>query len=155
MKREKIMNQQLGRPVEILLAEDNPGDVVLTQEAFQDSKIINNLHVVHDGEEAIGFLRRQGKYASANRPDLILLDLNMPKKDGREVLAEIKSDESLKKIPVVVMTSSKAESDVVQTYNLHVNSYIVKPLNLERFAAVVETIEDFWFSIVVLPTHKE
>jgi len=143
---------QLARPIEILLVEDNPGDVVLTREAFQDAKIANNITVVNDGEEALYYLNQEGKYSDAIRPDLVLLDLNLPKKDGREVLAGIKENALLKRIPVVIMTSSKAESDVVQTYNLHANSYLVKPVNLGSFAQIVETIENFWFTVVVLPS---
>ena len=142
------------RPIEILLVEDNPGDVRLTKEGLQDGKLINDLHVAADGEEALAFLRRQGKHANAVRPDLILLDLNLPKKDGREVLAEIKEDPDLKRIPVVVLTSSKADEDVLKSYNLHVNCYITKPINLERFMAVVKSIKDFWLAVVTLPNHK-
>jgi CheY-like chemotaxis protein len=139
------------RPIEILLVEDNPGDVRLTQENFKASKIRNNLYVANDGVEAMTFLRREGKYGDAVRPDLILLDLNLPKMDGREVLAEIKADGELKSIPVVVLTISKAEQDVLKTYNLHANCYITKPIGLEQFAKVVKAIESFWLSIVTLP----
>jgi CheY-like chemotaxis protein len=141
------------RPVEILMAEDNPGDVRLTQEALKESKILNHLHVVGDGEEAMAFLRRQGKYAAAARPDLILLDLNMPKMDGRSVLAEVKGDAELRRIPVVVLSSSSAEQDIVKSYDLHANCYITKPVDLEQFSVVVKTVEEFWFSIVKLPAH--
>jgi CheY-like chemotaxis protein len=138
-------------PIEILLIEDNPGDVRLTQEALREGKVINNLNVVSDGEAALEFLRRKGPYAKATRPDVILLDLNLPRKDGREVLAEIKEDPDLKRIPVVVITSSSAEEDVLRSYNLHANCYISKPVDLEQFIAVVKSIEDFWMGIVKLP----
>jgi two-component system, chemotaxis family, response regulator Rcp1 len=146
-----VNKNQLARPVEILLVEDNPGDVDLTREALEVSKIHNTLHVTMDGVEAINFLRKKGKYKDAVRPDIILLDLNLPKKDGREVLGEIKQDEDLKRIPVVILTTSSAEEDVLKTYNLHANCYITKPLDLNQFIKVVKTIEDFWLSIVVLP----
>jgi CheY-like chemotaxis protein len=138
-------------PIEILLIEDNPGDVRLTQEALREGKVINNLNVVSDGVAAIEFLRQKGRYANATRPDVILLDLNLPRKDGREVLAEIKEDPELKRIPVVVITSSRAEEDVLRSYNLHANCYISKPVDLEQFVAVVKSIEDFWMGIVKLP----
>jgi len=140
-----------GRPVEILLVEDNPGDVRLTRESLKDSKLLNHISVVGDGEEAMAFLRREGKYVEATRPDLILLDLNLPKKDGREVLAEIKTDEQLRRIPVVILTTSSAEQDILKTYDLHANCYITKPVNLDQFSAVVRGIEEFWFTIVKLP----
>ena len=138
-------------PIEILLIEDNPGDVRLTKEALRDSKVINNLSVVSDGVQALEFLHREGRYADAVRPDVILLDLNLPRKDGREVLEEIKANPDLKRIPVVVITSSSAEEDVLRSYNLHANCYISKPVNLEQFIAVVKSIEDFWMGIVKLP----
>ena len=141
----------LGRPVEILLVEDNPGDVDLTRETLQDSKLLNHMNVVGNGVEAMAYLRRQGKYAEATRPDLVLLDLNLPKKDGREVLAEVKADERLRRIPVVVLTTSSAEKDILETYDLHANCYITKPVNLDQFSAVVRAIEEFWFTIVKLP----
>jgi CheY-like chemotaxis protein len=141
----------MGKPVEVLLVEDNPGDVRLTLEALKDGKVNNHLSVVEDGVEALAFLRREGKYADAPRPDLIFLDLNLPKKDGREVLAEIKTDEDLKRIPVVVLTTSKAEEDILKTYNLHANCYITKPVDFDQFVIVVRLIEDFWFTIVKLP----
>ena len=140
-----------GRPVEILLVEDNPGDVRLTQEAFKENKLLNHLSVVWDGEEAMAFLRQEGEYANAERPDLILLDLNLPKKDGREVLAEVKADEDLRRIPVVVLTTSSAEQDILKSYNLHANCYITKPVDLDQFIKIVKTIEDFWLTIVKLP----
>lgn len=141
------------RHIEILLVEDNPGHVRLTQEAFKEIKLSNQLHVVRDGEEAMAFLHRQGQYANAVRPDLILLDLNLPKKDGRQVLAELKADEALKRIPVVVLTTSKAEQDITQVYDLHTNCYITKPIDMEQFITVVQAIGDFWLSIVKLPSH--
>jgi two-component system, chemotaxis family, response regulator Rcp1 len=139
------------QPIEILLVEDNPGDVRLTTEALKDSKLHNNLSVVEDGVEAMAFLRREGKYANAARPDIILLDLNLPRKDGREVLEEIKNDEDFKRIPVVVLTTSQDEQDILATYNLHANCYITKPVDLSRFITIVKNIENFWFSIVKLP----
>jgi len=139
----------------ILLVEDNPGDVDLTKEALANSKMHNTLHVVMDGMEAMAFLHREGKYAGVDHPDIILLDLNLPKKDGREVLAEIKADEALKRIPVVILTTSSAEEDVLKTYNLHANCYITKPIDLNQFIKVVKTIEDFWLSIVVLPPDSK
>lgn len=146
-----MSSQALGRPVEILLVEDNPGDVRLMQEGFKESKVRNTLHVVRDGVEALAFLRGGGEYADAPRPDLVLLDLNLPKKDGREVLAEIKEDPDLKRIPVVVLTISKAEEDILRSYNLHANCYITKPVDLEQFLGVVKAIDEFWFTIVKLP----
>ena len=141
----------VGRPVEILLVEDNPGDVRLTREALREGKVRNNLHVASDGVEALAFLRKEGPYAAAVRPDLILLDLNLPRKDGREVLKEIKADPALRHIPVVVLTSSQAEEDIVRAYDLHANCYVTKPVDLDQFIRVVEAIEDFWFTIVKLP----
>ena len=146
-----MMVSELVKPVEILLVEDNPGDVRLTKEALTGAKVINHLTVLKDGVEALTFLRREGQYANAPRPHLILLDLNLPKKDGREVLAEIKDDEKLKRIPVVVLTTSQNEQDVLKTYNLHANCYVTKPVDLEQFITVVKSIEDFWLGIVVLP----
>jgi len=140
-----------GRAIEILLVEDNPGDVRLTVEGLKESKMRNNLHVARDGVEAMEFLRRTGPYSDAMRPDLILLDLNLPRMDGREVLAEVKSDAKLKTIPVVVLTTSRAEQDVLRSYELQANCYITKPVDLEQFIAVVKSIEDFWFTIVTLP----
>jgi chemotaxis family two-component system response regulator Rcp1 len=143
----------IGKPIEILLVEDNPGDVRLTMEAFKENKMRNSLHVVGDGVEALAFLGQEDKYADAPRPDLILLDLNLPKKDGREVLAEIKTDDDLKRIPVVVLTTSKAEEDIIRTYDLHVNCYITKPVELDQFIKVVQSIEEFWLTIVKLPAE--
>jgi CheY-like chemotaxis protein len=138
------------RPVEILLVEDNPGDVRLTEEAFRDSAVPSHLSVVGDGVEAIAFLRREGRYAGARRPDLILLDLNLPRKNGREVLAEIKLDEGLRRIPVVVFTTSGAEQDILGVYERHANCYVTKPVDLDEFGAVVKSIQDFWFTTAKL-----
>jgi len=143
------------KTIEILLVEDNPADVDLTQETLELAKIRNHLHVVPDGVEALRYLRREGSYADAVRPDLILLDLNLPRKDGREVLQELKSDPRLRPIPVVVLTSSDAERDVVKTYNLGANCYITKPVDLDQFASVVKSIEEFWFVVVKLPSSQE
>ena len=140
-------------PIEILLVEDNPGDVRLTKEALREGKVYSTLHTVKDGVEAMEFLRRQGKFKDAPRPDIILLDLNLPRKDGREVLEEIKSDDSLKRIPVVVLTTSKAEEDVLRTYNLHANCYVTKPVDLEKFMVVVKSIDVFWLTVVTLPPN--
>lgn len=139
------------RSLEILMVEDNPGDVRLAREALKESVVPNNLHVLKDGVEALGFLRRETPYGNAVRPDLILLDLNLPKKDGREVLAEIKRDPSLKRIPVVILTSSESEQDIMQSYDLHANSYITKPGDLDQFMKAVKSIEEFWLNLVKLP----
>ena len=139
------------RPIDILLVEDNLGDIDLAREALGMGKLHNSLHVVQDGVAAMDFLRKKGKYANSPRPDLIILDLNLPKKDGRQVLAEIKVDEDLKRIPVVILTTSCAEEDVIKTYNLHANCYISKPIDMKQFLHVVQSIEEFWLSIVVLP----
>ena len=138
-------------PIEILLVEDNPGDARLAREAFRDAKVRNTLHWVDNGQEAMDFLRKEGKHARVTRPDLILLDLNLPGKDGREVLAEIKEDADLKRIPVVILTVSKNEEDVLKTYNLHANCFIIKPIDLNQFIKVVKSIEDFWLTVVKLP----
>jgi len=148
------MTRPSGRPIEILLVEDNPGDVRLTVEGLNEGKVRNNLHVAKDGVEALAFLRREGNYADAVRPDLILLDLNLPRKDGRQVLSEIKADVALKTIPVVVLTTSRAEQDVLHSYQLQANCYITKPVDLEQFITVVKSIEDFWLTIVTLPSSK-
>ena len=145
----------LGRPANFLLVEDNPGDVRLTQEALKSHKVQNNLHVVTDGEEAMAFLRKQGKYKDAPRPDIILLDLNLPKKDGREVLAEIKSDQNLKTIPVVIISSSEAEQDIIKSYDLNANCYVTKPVNFDQFIKAVQSINEFWLTIVKLPGNFE
>ena len=142
------------KPVEILLVEDSPGDVRLTKEALKDSKVANNLTVAEDGVEAMALLRREGKYAESVRPDLILLDLNLPRKDGRQVLEELKADEALRSIPVIILTTSQADEDIIRTYNLHANCYITKPVDLDKFLEVVRTIEDFWLSIVKLPPQN-
>jgi chemotaxis family two-component system response regulator Rcp1 len=146
-----MMKHTNGRPVEILLVEDNPGDVRLMVEALKDAKVNNNLHVASNGEAAMEFLRREGNHAEALTPDLVMLDLNLPKKDGREVLAEIKEDPDLKHIPVVVITTSAAEEDILKSYKLHANCYITKPVNFEQFIKVVHSIEEFWLTVVKLP----
>ena len=138
-------------PVEILLVEDNPGDVRLTREALKDAKVANNLNVVNDGEQALDYLNRRGRFADATRPDLVLLDLNLPKVDGREVLASIKADQDLRRIPVVVLTTSSAEEDILRSYDLHANCYVTKPVEFDSFLKIVESIDDFWLSIVRLP----
>ena len=144
----------MSKPLDILLVEDNPADVRLTQEAFREGKILNNLMVARDGVEAMDVLHRRGKFAGAVRPDLVLLDLNLPRKDGREVLAEIKSDPSLMRMPVVVLTTSRAEMDIVKSYDLHANCYIVKPVDLDQFVAVIKSIDNFWLTAVTLPGEK-
>lgn len=141
------------RPIEILMVEDNPGDVRLTQEALKDAKVSNTLHVVEDGVAALEFLYRHGTYSDAPRPDLILLDLNLPKKNGREVLEEVKQDTRLKTIPVVILTTSQAEEDILRAYSLHANCYITKPVDFVQFIKIVRSIEDFWLSIVTLPSR--
>ncbi|HTI51323.1 MAG TPA: response regulator [Planctomycetaceae bacterium] len=143
---------EMGRPIEILLVEDSPSDADLTKEALHEGRVINHLQVVQDGEQALAFLRRQQPFAAAPRPDLILLDLNLPKKDGREVLAEIKSDDDLKYIPVVVLTTSKEESDVMAAYGRNANCYITKPVDLDQFIDVIRSIDNFWLNIVTLPS---
>jgi len=142
------------RPIEILLIEDNPGDVRLAREALKDGKVLNALNVVEDGVEAMAYLRRQGKYAEAAQPDLILLDLNLPRKDGRQVLEEIKTDDGLKQIPVVILTTSRAEEDILQAYRHWANCYISKPVELEQFLSVVRAAGNFWLSIVRLPAKE-
>ena len=139
-----------GVPIEILLVEDNPGDARLTREALLDAKVRNNLHVAADGVEALAFLRREGKHTAVTKPDLILLDLNLPKKDGREVLQEIKQDDRLRHIPVVILTTSQAERDIAESYRLRANAYVTKPVDLEQFLKVVRSIEHFWLEIVKL-----
>jgi len=139
------------KPIEILLVEDNPADIRLTQEILKDCKVANSMAVAQDGVEALAYLNKEGIYAGAPRPDLILLDLNLPKKDGRQVLAEIKAHPRLKRIPVVILTTSEAEQDVIRTYELNANCYITKPVDLEQFVKVVKSIEDFWLTIVKLP----
>lgn len=137
--------------VEILLVEDNPGDIRLTEEALKDSRVCNTLNIVRDGVEAMAFLCRESPYENAPRPDIILLDLNLPRMDGREVLERIKEDAVLRRIPVVILTTSEADEDIIRTYNLHANCYITKPVDLNRFITIVKTIESFWFQIVKLP----
>ena len=139
--------------MQILMVEDSPSDVFITQEALKGAQGLTDIHVVHDGAEAIAFLRKQPPYTDAARPDLILLDLNMPKKDGREVLAEVKNDDRLKTIPVIVLTSSSAEQDIVKAYSLHANCYITKPADFHKFKEVIKSIENFWFSKVTMPPH--
>jgi len=141
-------------PIEVLLVEDDPGDVLMTREAFEEHLLNNRLSVVTDGTEAIDFLRRRGPYADAPRPDLILLDLNLPRRDGREVLAEIKGDESLRQIPVIVLTTSQADEDILRSYQLHANAYVTKPVDLDRFIAVVKHIDEFFVSVVKLPPRN-
>jgi CheY-like chemotaxis protein len=149
------MNLKDVKVVEILLIEDSPGDVRLTIEALKEAKVANNLSVVQDGVEAMDFLRQKGSFKDTIRPDLILLDLNLPRKDGREVLAEIKSDPNLKRIPVVVLTTSRAESDILKAYDLHANCYITKPVDFNQFMTVVKSIENFWLTVVKLPTNNK
>jgi CheY-like chemotaxis protein len=151
---QAMAEKKVGAPVEILLVEDNPADVRLTQEALKEGKVYNNLHWAKDGVEALDFLRRKGKFEGAPRPDIILLDLNLPKKDGREVLQDIKNDDKLKRIPVVILTTSKAEEDVLKSYNLHANCYVTKPVDLEQFIVVVKSIDMFWLTVVTLPNGK-
>jgi chemotaxis family two-component system response regulator Rcp1 len=149
-----VSSETSGQPLEVLLVEDSPGDVRLTQEALKDAKVHINLRVVRDGIDAMAFLMREGEYATVPRPDLILLDLNLPRKDGREVLKEIKENPELKSIPVVVLTTSASEADVLRSYLLHANCYITKPVNLDGFLTVVKSIDSFWLSIVKLPPHR-
>jgi CheY-like chemotaxis protein len=140
-----------GTPIEVLLVEDDPGDVLMTKEAFDEHKVQNRLTVVSDGAEALAYLRREGEFANAMRPDLILLDLNLPRRDGREVLEEIKKDEELGQIPVVVLTTSAADEDILRSYQLHANAYVTKPVDFERFIAVIKQIDEFFVSVVKLP----
>jgi CheY-like chemotaxis protein len=142
-----------GEPIQVLLVEDDPGDVLMTQEAFADYKLGNNLHVVNNGVDALAFLRNEGEYADAPMPDLVLLDLNLPRMDGREVLAAIKDDENLRRIPVVVLTTSEAEEDVLRSYSLHANAYVTKPVDFERFIDVVRRIDEFFVTVVRLPSR--
>jgi CheY-like chemotaxis protein len=148
-------NMDDGECIDVLLVEDDPGDVLLIEEAFEFNKVRNTLRVVSDGVEALEFLRREGRYADAPRPGLILLDLNLPRKDGREVLAEVKDDESLRAIPVVVLTTSKAEEDVLRSYDLHANAYVTKPVDFDRFIEVVRQIDEFFVSVVRLPGARD
>jgi chemotaxis family two-component system response regulator Rcp1 len=146
-----MSNDKQQKMIDILLIEDNPGDVILIKEAFKEGQTLNNLTVLGDGEAALSFLRKEGEYKKSSRPDLVLLDLNMPRKDGREVLAEIKTDPELKHIPVVILTSSEAKLDIINAYNLQANCYITKPVDLKKFFSVVKLIEDFWLNTVKLP----
>jgi two-component system response regulator len=146
-----MVTRQLPRHIEILLVEDSPADILLTREAFEQNKIVNQIHVAEDGIRAMDFLYKRGEYASAPRPDLILLDLNLPRKNGREVLAEIKSDPELKKIPIVVLTTSSAEEDILKAYDLNANCYVIKPVGFDNFMKAIQSIRHFWFSVVTLP----
>ena len=148
-----ILKTENGKPIEILMVEDNPGDVRLTKEALKDGKVRNSINVVTDGEEALSYLHKEGKYINSPRPDLILLDLNLPKKDGRDVLKEIKSSETFRRIPVVILTTSKAEEDIFKAYDSYANCYITKPVDLDQFINVARKIEDFWLTIVKLPSE--
>jgi chemotaxis family two-component system response regulator Rcp1 len=154
MVKEETMLEKNATPIQILLVEDNPGDVRLTQEALKEGKILHQMHVAPDGLEAMAYLKREGKYTEAPRPDLIFLDLNLPKKDGREVLNEIKTDPTLRRIPVVILTTSRDEQDVLRSYNLYANAYVTKPVGLEQFLAVVRSVEDFWLTVVRLPPNN-
>lgn len=149
-----MIDDKGGRPIEVLLVEDDPGDVLMTREAFEEYKMRNTLHVVSDGVEALAYLRKEGEFADVNTPDLILLDLNLPRRDGREVLREIKNDPELCRVPVVVLTTSQAEEDVLRSYQLHANAYVAKPVDFERFISVVKQIDDFFVSVVRLPSRR-
>ncbi|MCF7855708.1 MAG: response regulator [Candidatus Pacebacteria bacterium] len=149
-----MTSNEWGRPLKILMVEDNPADVKLAEEALKEGKVYTELHWVQDGEEAIAFLERKGDYADAPVPDVILLDLNLPRKDGRQVLAEVKTDERFRAIPVVVLTTSREEEDVLRSYNLHANCYVTKPFDLDRFIQVIQSINEFWLDIVKLPRHN-
>jgi CheY-like chemotaxis protein len=151
VEERRAMREKTGSPIEVLMVEDNPDDVYLTREVLKEAKLYINLSVIEDGVEALAFLRREGPYTRAPRPDLILLDLNLPRIDGREVLAEIKADDRLKCIPIVVLTTSQAEEDIARAYQLHANCYVTKPVDLDQFIRVVGAIEDFWLTIVKLP----
>jgi CheY-like chemotaxis protein len=152
IKQDTTTNQTV-KQIEILLVEDNEGDIGLVEEVFQEAKIMNNLNIAEDGEEAMLFLHKKGKFSNVPSPDIILLDLNLPGKDGREVLKEIKEDNELKRIPVVILTTSKAEEDILKSYNLHANSYITKPVDFDQFIRVIKSIENFWLDIVKLPSN--
>lgn len=147
------MNLENARPIEILLVEDDPGDVIIAKEALEQSKLVNNLHVAMNGDEALEFLRREGEHADAPKPDLVLLDLNLPRRDGREVLAEVKADPDLRRIPVVILTTSQAEEDIIKSYDLHANAYVTKPVDFAQFVRVVQQIDEFFFTVVSLPDH--
>jgi CheY-like chemotaxis protein len=148
-----MVTKSLPKHIEILLVEDSPADVLLTREAFEQNRIVNRIHVAEDGVQAMDFLYRRGEYASAPRPDLILLDLNLPRKNGREVLAEIKADPDLRKIPIVVLTTSNAEEDILRAYDLNANCYVIKPVGFDNFMQAVQSIRHFWFSVVTLPSE--
>lgn len=148
-----MFTKSLPKHIEILLVEDSPADILLTREAFQESRIVNTIHVAEDGIQAMNFLYKRGEYASSPRPDLILLDLNLPRKNGREVLAEIKADPGLKKIPIVVLTTSNADEDILKAYDLNANCYVVKPVGFDNFMQAMQSIRHFWFSVVTLPTE--
>ena len=143
------------KPIDILLVEDNPGDVRLTKEALKDAKVLNEIYVARDGVEAMEFMRKEGSFAKAPVPDLVLLDLNLPRKDGREVLAEIKADPKFKHIPVIVLTTSKADEDIIKSYKLHANAYVTKPVDLNRFVEIIHALEEFWFTVVKLPPKEQ
>lgn len=145
------MTDQPVRPIEVLLVEDDEGDVLMTREALAEGKVLNHLNVVNDGVEAVAYLRQTGDYSDAARPDLVLLDLNLPKKDGRQVLEEVKADENLRRIPVIVLTTSAADEDILRSYNLHANAYVTKPVDFDRFVDVIRQIDDFFISVVRLP----
>ncbi|MGO1049636.1 response regulator [Crossiella sp. CA198] len=149
-----MIDPSISRPIEVLLVEDDPGDVLMTTEAFEENKVGNRLHVVSDGVAAMAFLRREGQYDQAPRPDLVLLDLNLPKMDGREVLQEIKNDPALRRIPVVILTTSEAEEDVLRSYQLHANAYVTKPVDFEQFVKVVRQVDDFFLTVVRLPRSE-
>lgn len=149
-----MTTKPLHKPIEILLVEDSPTDILMTREAFKEARLVNTLNVVEDGVQALEFLRREGSYASAPRPDLILLDLNLPRKNGREVLAEIKANDSLKTIPVIILTTSSENEDILKAYDLHANCYVVKPVGFENFLKAVQSIRNFWFSVVALPPEE-
>ena len=146
-----MITKSLPRYIEILLIEDSPADILLTREAFKNNKLVNEIHVAEDGIQALDFLYKRGKYASAPRPDLILLDLNLPRKNGREVLAEIKADNDLRSIPIVVLTTSNDDGDILKAYNLNANCYVVKPVGFDNFMKAIQSIRHFWFSVVTLP----
>jgi two-component system response regulator len=148
------MSQPKPRFIEILLVEDTPTDIIITREALQEAKMINTLHVVEDGAQALDFLYRRGKYINASRPDLVILDLNLPVKNGREVLAQVKTDEKLKKIPIVVLTTSSADEDIIKAYNLHANCYVIKPMDFDSFVQIVKDVGHFWFSVVAIPPEE-
>jgi two-component system, chemotaxis family, response regulator Rcp1 len=149
-----MVTKSLHKLIEILLVEDSPADVLITREAFEEARLLNSIHVAEDGVQAMEFLRREGRYASAPRPDLILLDLNLPRKNGREVLAEIKGDPDLKAIPVIILTTSGANDDILKAYDLYANCYVVKPVGFENFLKAVQSIRNFWFSVVALPPES-